>query len=63
MDDIPEGMINLSVINALGSIVFEEKGIAAGTKTIDLSGLPNGIYMFTVEGDHQLIRKKIILEK
>ena len=62
MDDVQEGMINLSVINALGSIVFEEKGITAGTKTIDLSGLTNGIYILSVANDKQTIQKKLIIQ-
>ncbi|MEI7983059.1 MAG: T9SS type A sorting domain-containing protein [Bacteroidota bacterium] len=61
-----QGVVNLKITNALGAIVYEEKGITidkAMSKTIDLSGLSNGIYILSAEGEQEVIQKKIILNK
>jgi hypothetical protein len=61
-----QGQVNIKVVNSLGSIVFEEKSVAMDKllqKTLNLGGLPNGIYILSVEGGQQIIQKKIILEK
>jgi hypothetical protein len=66
MDKEIQGQVNLKITNALGGIVFEEKNVFMQkplSKTIDLSGLSDGIYILSVESDQEIIQKKIILNK
>ncbi|MCK9205386.1 MAG: T9SS type A sorting domain-containing protein, partial [Bacteroidales bacterium] len=61
-----QGTFNIKVINALGGIVFEENGMMtdkALQKTINLTGLSNGVYILSIENNQQVIQKKVILNK
>jgi len=61
-----EGPVNITVVNALGNTVYHENKVALGKtvqKTINLAGLPDGIYILKVESDRENIQKKIILNK
>jgi hypothetical protein len=54
--------VNLKVMNLLGGVIHKESVKQNGLirKTLDLKGLPNGIYFMVVESDDQVISKKII---
>jgi hypothetical protein len=64
--DSGKGSVNIRIMNALGSVVYEEANVqvtAGRIKTIDLSAQPKGIYMIRVEDDHQVITQKIVIGK
>jgi hypothetical protein len=59
-------MVNLSVYNVLGNIVYQEKDVTAYnkmTRVIDLSGLPKGIYHLKVEGDGKSVVRKVVVDR
>jgi PKD repeat protein len=59
-------MLNLTVYNVLGNIVFRENDVTATnkmTRVIDLSTLPNGIYHLKVEGDSKSVVKKVVIDR
>ncbi len=63
---ITSGAVDIKVFNAQGVDIYHEKAVATGTilyKTINLSDLPNGIYILSAENDHQVFQKKIVLNK
>ncbi len=53
----------IEVINTLGVVVYQEKtdGAGAGTKSIDLSGFANGIYLINVSNKIGSSKSRIIL--
>ena len=58
--------VSIKVLNALGVTVYEEKEIDAvvsGTKLLDLSNQPDGVYMITVSGHLQVTSQKIVIRK
>jgi PKD repeat protein len=59
-------VVNLTVYNILGNVVFAEKDVPVYNKinhVIDLSSLPKGIYHLKVEGDGKTVVKKVVIDK
>lgn len=59
-------LVNISVFNALGAVVFTENNIRIADKvkkTLDLSGMPGGVYSIKVEGDSGIIIRKVVIQK
>jgi hypothetical protein len=57
---------NITVVNALGAIIYEEnidKSSTATTKSIDLSTYTNGVYFINVSDDNGSSNYKVILDK
>ena len=56
---------NIKVINALGTVVYEEKlgGSGTGTKSIDLSNFANGFYFINVSNEIGFSENRIMLNK
>jgi len=60
------GLVNIRITNALGSVVYELTGYEASAgpdKTIDLGAQPTGVYMVRVENAHQVATQKIVIGK
>jgi hypothetical protein len=58
--------MNIHVLNSLGTVVMEEKGVTVTgnfSKTFDLTQLSSGVYFFKVEGDAGMVMKKIVIER
>ena len=57
--------LNVSIYNALGIAVSQEKISSSGklTKTIDLRSMPEGIYTIKVEGENGMLFRKVIIQK
>jgi hypothetical protein len=56
--------VNIRILNALGSVVFEENNVAvpaSGSKIINLGILPEGIYLLSVKEAGSVINKKIFI--
>ena len=56
---------SIQVIDLLGATVYNEKleDPYAGTKSIDLSNLSNGIYFICVYNEDRSTKRKLILNK
>jgi hypothetical protein len=57
---------NITVVNALGAIIYEEnidKSSTETTKSIDLSTYTNGVYFINVSDDNGSSNYKVILDK
>ena len=57
-------LVNVKVVNAIGTIIFEENGINVATshaKSMDLSSQAKGVYMLTVEDNQQVTSEKIVI--
>jgi len=57
---------NITVVNTLGAIVFEENidnSKTVTTKSIDLSSFTNGVYFINVSDDNGSSSYKVVLEK
>lgn len=56
---------NITVMNLLGSVVYNEKieDNAPGTKSIDLNSFANGIYFICVYDEDRCSKRKLILNK
>ncbi len=64
--DLKSQVKNITVVNTLGAIVFEENidnSNAIKTKTIDLSSFTNGVYFINVSDDNGSSSYKVVLEK
>jgi PKD repeat protein len=58
--------ISLSVFNPVGTVVYEDTDLTItekSGKTIDLSGLKEGIYFLKVKGDSSTITRKVVIRK
>jgi hypothetical protein len=57
-----ESLVNLRVLNLLGSLVYENSMRVDGLmkQTMDLQNMPDGIYILKVEGDGFSISRKIV---
>jgi rhodanese-related sulfurtransferase len=53
---------DISVINIAGKIVLNETSVW-GNDGIDVSGLPNGIYIIRIKTDQRIVSKKFVLKK
>ena len=59
-DRIINTPVNIRVYNANGVLVSSESGTPSGRLiTVDISGLPTGLYLFSTEFNGQVITKKI----
>ena len=56
--------IQLSIMNSLGELVYEEKAIVTKefTKEVDLSNQPKGVYFLEIITDKGIVKKKLILQ-
>lgn len=64
--DLKSQVKNITVVNTLGAIVFEENidnSNTITTKTIDLSSFTNGVYFINVSDDNGSSSYKVVLEK
>lgn len=64
--DLKSQIKNITVVNTLGAIIYEEniKNLpAVTTKNIDLSNYENGIYFINVSDDNGSSYYKVVLEK
>jgi len=56
-----ENINALVVLNAVGETVWIKKNdLASKTETIDLSTLPNGVYLIEIRMGESIQRKKIV---
>ncbi|MBX7180899.1 MAG: T9SS type A sorting domain-containing protein [Bacteroidia bacterium] len=60
-----EGSVNLHVHNILGTEVLAaelgHKGLGKNTYSMDISGLPNGIYTYTMEMNGKAVTRKFVV--
>lgn len=56
-----ETKINIKLVNALGTVVLEEKDYSPNS-TIDVSHLAKGIYFVQISSANKLVLKKVIVE-
>lgn len=56
--------IQLSIMNSLGELVYEEKAIVTKefTKEVDLSNQSKGVYFLEIITDKGIVKKKLILQ-
>ena len=58
--------VNIKIVNSLGKVVFEEQKVSVNdnrSKTIDLSNLPQGVYMLSIDDNQKITNQKIVIEK
>jgi hypothetical protein len=58
-----EADVNISVVNALGQLVYNTKVSKDQQKDLTLGNLPNGIYFIVAENNGMKVCKKIVIEK
>lgn len=63
-DAVKEGIVKLSVVNALGQVVkqMDADGTNGLSEDIDLDGLPKGIYYIKVQQQQAVVTKRIVLQ-
>jgi Secretion system C-terminal sorting domain len=64
--DLKSQINNITVVNTLGAIIYEEnidKSSTETTKSIDLSNYTNGVYFINVSDDNGSSNYKVILDK
>jgi len=54
--------ISARIINAEGSVVFSERFQGNDSHTINVSGLPKGLYLLTLTDNNQTSSKKLIVQ-
>jgi hypothetical protein len=60
------GVINLSISNILGQVVYEESLVSSShsnTFTVDASQLDSGVYFYTIKMGNSSISKKMLVKK
>jgi hypothetical protein len=55
--------VNISVVNALGQLLYNTQVSKDQQKNLTLSNLPNGIYFILAENNGVKVSKKIVIEK
>jgi hypothetical protein len=55
--------MNVSIVNALGQLVYNTQVSKDQQKDLTLSGLPNGIYFIVAGNNGAKVCKKIVIEK
>jgi PKD repeat protein len=61
-----DDVVNVRILNMLGSTIFEEKDIQLNEKIsrqVDLSNQPQGIYFLTVKGKESTMTQKVVIRK
>ena len=61
-----EDQVNLKIFNTMGTMVYSEEGVAISTrldKLISLANVPNGVYILTIQGQHNTWTGKIVINK
>ena len=58
------GKISIKIVNLLGIVVYEQETVATGkfSKTIDLKGMENGIYIISIQTAEKTYVEKLKLE-
>ena len=61
-----DGMVNIRILNATGTIVYEETQVQftkGTTRSFDLRSQPAGVYMIRIGSDHEVISQKLVINR
>jgi len=66
LNTVPQEPVTIRVTNLLGKVMFEERNVTINadfSKNIDLSNLPEGIYILSVDNNRKVTMQKVIISK
>lgn len=52
----------VKMVNVLGAVVYEERGIKSDAHTIQLANKPRGVYFLTIENGSEKVTRKVVVE-